>query len=84
MVTRMISDEAVEAAHKAWRAQSAAEGTIFEYNLRAALEAVAPYIAALAKKVDECTAEDMDKYFIDQADVGGWLRALTNPYRSQA
>jgi hypothetical protein len=41
-----ISDEAVEAAHEAWRAQAATEGIIFEYNLRAALEAAAPYMLA--------------------------------------
>jgi hypothetical protein len=39
-----ISDEAVEAAHEAWRAQAATEGSIFEYNLRAALEAAAPVL----------------------------------------
>ena len=37
--------EAIEAAHKAWRAQAALEGSIFEYNLRAAIEA-APYMLA--------------------------------------
>ena len=38
--------EAIEAAHKAWRAQAALEGSIFEYNLRAAIEAAAPLIVA--------------------------------------
>ena len=41
-----IPDEAVEAAHRAWREQNTEPGTIFEYNLRAALEAAAPYIIA--------------------------------------
>ena len=40
----MIPDEAVEAAHKAWREQAALDGSIFEYNLRAALEAAAPHL----------------------------------------
>ena len=40
----MIPAEAIEAAHKAWREQAATEGSIFEYNLRAALEAAAPYL----------------------------------------
>ena len=44
----MIPDEAVEAAHKAWREQSALEGSIFEYNLRAALEAAAPHLEKAA------------------------------------
>ena len=42
----MIPGSAMEAAHKAWREQSALEGSIFEYNLRAALEAAGPHIAA--------------------------------------
>jgi hypothetical protein len=72
----MISDEAVEAAHKAWRAQAATEETIFEYNLRAALEAAAPFIAAEAW-------ED------GQYAIWGYLANRsnrprpTNPYRSQ-
>ena len=44
----MIPDGAVEAAHKAWREQAALEGSIFEYNLRAALEAAAPHLMAAA------------------------------------
>lgn len=44
----MIPVEAVEAAHKAWREQAAQDGSIFEYNLQAALEAAAPYIRAFA------------------------------------
>lgn len=39
-----IPDEAVEAAHKAWREQAAQPGSIFEYNLQAALEAAEPYL----------------------------------------
>lgn len=39
-----IPSAAVEAAHKAWREQAAMPGSIFEYNLRAALEAAAPLI----------------------------------------
>ena len=44
----MIPDGAVEAAHKAWREQAALEGSIFEYNLRAALEAAAPHMMQAA------------------------------------
>jgi len=40
----MITDEAIEAAHKAWREQAAQDGSIFEYSLRAALEAAAPHM----------------------------------------
>lgn len=50
----MIPAEAVEAAHKAWREQAAQDGSIFEYNLRAALEAAAPYMLA------ECEAEALE------------------------
>jgi len=42
----MIPNEAIEAAHKAWREQAALDGSIFEYNLRAALEAAAPHMLA--------------------------------------
>lgn len=42
----MIPVEAVEAAHRAWREQAAQDGSIFEYNLQAALEAAAPYLLA--------------------------------------
>lgn len=41
-----IPDEALEATHKAWREQSALDGSIFEYNLHAALEAAAPHLIA--------------------------------------
>ncbi|MFB8368536.1 hypothetical protein ACFC25_04140 [Pseudarthrobacter sp. NPDC055928] len=44
----MIPEEAVKAAHRAWREQAALDGSIFEYNLRAALEAAAPHMAAQA------------------------------------
>jgi hypothetical protein len=44
----VIPDAAVDAAHKAWREQAKLDGSIFEYNLRAALEAAAPHIAAQA------------------------------------
>lgn len=70
----VISDEAVEAAHRAWRVQAATEGTIFEYNLRAALEAAAPFIAAQAW--DEGYQGCYDRYMYEPVP--------TNPYRSQA
>ena len=43
-MSEVIPAEAVEAAHKAWREQAALDGSIFEYNLRAALEAAAPHM----------------------------------------
>lgn len=68
-----ISDEAVEAAHKAWREQDALDSSIFEYNLRAALEAAAPYIAADAWdeghnhcfRVEDPTRNDRNPYRSD-------------------
>jgi hypothetical protein len=71
----VISDEAVEAAHKAWRAQAGTEGTIFEYNLRAALEAAAPYIAA------EAWERGREDWWDDLRIKGS---NTPNPYRSQA
>jgi hypothetical protein len=71
----MIPDEALEAAHKAWRIQAGTEGTIFEYNLRAALEAAAPYIAAEAWDEGEQSG-----YVNHAADPYGG--EYTNPYRS--
>jgi hypothetical protein len=76
-----ISDEAVEAAHKAWRVQAGAEGTIFEYNLRASLEAAAPHIAAQAWD------RGFDRGFYDPLagrDRDASESAASNPYRSQA
>ena len=43
-----IPAEAIEAAHRAWREQANLPGTIFEYNLQAALEAAAPHLMAQA------------------------------------
>lgn len=51
----MIPDTAVEAAHRAWREQAELPGTIFEYNLRAALVAAAPHMARTIT-----TAEELD------------------------
>jgi hypothetical protein len=67
-----IPDEAVEAAHKAWRAQAGTEGTIFEYNLRAALEAAAPYLMEQAwnEGYDYCNGDGVSEW-------------VPNPYRSQ-
>jgi hypothetical protein len=69
----VISDEAVEAAHKAWRSQASAEGTIFEYNLRAALEAAVPFIAA----------EAWHRGYVSALHNVEFYSATTNPYRSQ-
>lgn len=43
---QVIPEAAIEAAHKAWREQAAQDGSIFEYNLRAAIEAAAPHLLA--------------------------------------
>jgi len=66
----VIPDEAVEAAHKAWREQAALEGSIFEYNLRAALGAAASHLMAAAW--DEGYEGAVDAY-------DG--RNVSNPYR---
>lgn len=52
----MIPEAAVEAAHKAWREQAALDGSIFEYNLRAALEAAAPHMGRTITTVEELDA----------------------------
>jgi hypothetical protein len=56
-------------------------------DMTAALEAAAPYIQAqvqaaraealedAADAADDPSREDMDTYFLDQSDVGRWLRA---------
>jgi hypothetical protein len=86
-----ISNEAVEAAHKAWRAQNTEPDTIFEYNLRAALEAAGPYIAAEAwdeghergfwnGRLSELTAP----YDAPDPLIGKQDAEANNPYRSQA
>jgi hypothetical protein len=78
-----ISDEAVEAAHKAWRAQAATEGTIFEYNLRAALEAAAPYIRAqMLEKAAAEVDEGVPAY--GQGEYADWLRERAQSERSQS
>lgn len=66
-----IPDEAIEAAHKAWRAQAKLPGTIFEYNLRAAIEAAAPIIAAQAWDEGAAWTNDAGTYTHDD-----------NPYRA--
>jgi len=64
----MIPDEAIEAAHRAWREQTALGGSIFEYNLRAAIEAAAPHLYAACGRADygqssddQLTAEERSK-----------------------
>ena len=89
----MIPDEAVEAAAKAhcegrgglkiWEDLPPIVRLVRVNEMRPILEAAAPYMLAdLVKKAEDPTAEDMDNYFIDQSDVGGWLRSMANPYRS--
>jgi flagellar biosynthesis/type III secretory pathway protein FliH len=79
-----IPDEAVEAAHKAWREQAAQEGSIFEYNLRAALEAAAPHLMA------EAQAKAYDKGYTHGREDGSMshfslsqraAKSRKNPYR---
>lgn len=71
----MIPAEAVEAAHRAWREQAALEGSIFEYNLRAAMEAAAPFIAAAAW--DRAAASIVDEHGNPIAPTN-----VENPYKS--
>jgi hypothetical protein len=74
-----ISDEAVEAAHRAWRAQNTEPGTIFEYNLRAALEAAAQHLQAEAWDEGEAAGQDNA-----DSNRGYNIEHKSNPYRSQA
>ena len=74
-----VPDEAVEAAHKAWREQAALPGTIFEYNLRAALEAAAPFIAAQAWDAAVQYADDQGCLLYHEAKG---IKSH-NPYRSE-
>jgi hypothetical protein len=62
----VIPAEAVEAAHKAWREQAAQDGSIFEYNLRAALEAAAPYM--MAEATDDALRAAWDKGYATATD----------------
>jgi len=77
----MITDEAIEAAHKAWREQAAQDGSIFEYSLRAALEAAAPHmlshereetrLAHLDAVVNRDTVDRLEKE-LDEAKADAW------------
>ena len=54
---------------------------------RRILEAAAPHMMAEVLEEAACAAEDpspedMDTYFIDQADVGRWLRDRAEAYRT--
>lgn len=70
----MIPDEAIEAAHRAWREQNTEPGTIFEYNLRAAMEAAAPILQAAAWEEGEDAGYEQGREWPD-------MRAIKNPYR---
>ena len=84
-----ISNEAVEKALSAglsthdwgmFEAQQGDMGEAVDEAIRAALEAAAPIIRAecleeAGDAADDPSREDMDTYFIDQSDVGRWLRA---------
>ena len=72
----MIPVEAVEAAHKAWREQAALDDSIFEYNLRAALEAAAPYMLGEAWKEGEAAGQDNAYAY----QIG--IAVKSNPYRT--
>lgn len=58
-------------------------------ELAAALDAAGLALAAevleqAAEAAQDPTPEDMDRFFIDQADVGSWLRARAAAERSKA
>ena len=78
----MIPDAAIEAAHKAWREQAALDGSIFEYNLRAAIEAVAPRLiqAAMAEAWEEAYGKGRERGEWEAAPVTE-EPVFTNPYR---
>jgi len=67
-VTNQVPKGAVEAAHKAWREQAALDGSIFEYNLQAALEAAAPFMRPNFR----------------ESNLKAIAEELANPIRSQA
>ena len=79
----MIPAEAVEAAAKVLADCIGTGANNWEWHVddaRALLEAAAPYIRAqaledAAQAGADPSPEDMDTYFIDQADVGRWLSA---------
>lgn len=84
-----ISNEAVEKAAMAffgtlalskWEDLGPLTKAAYRAKARLALEAAAPIIRAealeaAADAAEDPSPEDMDTYFIDQADVGRWLRA---------
>ena len=79
----MIPAEAVEAAMRAWGVKGEDQRRIVE----TILEAAAPHMLAEVLEEAACAAEDpspedMDTYFIDQADVGRWLRDRAEAYRT--
>ena len=93
----MIPAEAVEAAAKAshasrwpnapWDALNDDARAYARKNARLSLEAAAPHMLAEVLEEAACAAEDpspedMDTYFIDQADVGRWLRARAEACRT--
>ena len=84
-----ISNEAVEAAKEAMCEVTPPPGAskadwLAEYGsfalIAGAIAAAAPFIRAEALEeagdaADDPSCEDMDTYFLDQSDVGRWLRA---------
>lgn len=77
----MIPVEAVEAAKKAWREQAALDGSIFEYNLQAALEAALPFIQA------QTLRDASDAYPLETAYGGAehavmWLKERASEVRA--
>jgi hypothetical protein len=72
------SNEAMEKGLAAW--QQCPVGVSPKQQMASILEAAAPIIRAEALEeagdaADDPSREDMDTYFIDQSDVGRWLRA---------
>jgi len=79
----VIPDEAIEAAHKAWREQAKQGGSIFEYNLRAALEAAAPFIAAVSDE-DALRAAWDRGYATGQDGLAGRIAEVWDEGRKKA
>ena len=80
----MIPNEAIEAAHKAWREQAATDGSIFEYNLRAAVEAAAPRL--MAQALDDAAAELDGKRLLTKPFheyYPEWLRTRADEMRTK-
>jgi len=78
--TYPIDDEAVHARE---RDIEAAIAVLAAAGFGPVKEAAAKALEDAAEAAADPSPEDMDTYFIDQADVGGWLRARAAAVRGE-